>query len=139
MANDTECKRALVFIPTGQYNTISNQVIFSDYMERYGFEEYKMKRDYSFDKVVNILRRYDFKDGCVFFSFDDIAPSYMTKRILLTLAIKKEINLREMNSGLCLYNDREIDINTIYFFLRGNFPTNSTTRKGFKKIVSKFL
>ena len=139
MANDTECKRALVFIPTGQYNTISNQVIFSDYMERYGFEEYKMKRDYSFDKVVNILRRYDFKDGCVFFSFDDIAPSYMTKRILLTIALKKEINLREINSGLCLYNDGEIDINTIYFFLRGNFPTNSTTRKGFKKILSKFL
>ena len=138
MANDTECKRALVFIPTGQYNTISNQVIFSDFMEEYGFEEYKMKREYSFDKVVNILRKYDFKD-VVFFSFDDIAPSYITKRILLTLAIKKEINLREMNSGLCLFNDGEIDVNTIYFFLRGNFPTNSTTRKGFKKIVSKFL
>jgi hypothetical protein len=108
-------------------------------MERYGFEEYKMKRDYSFDKVVNILRRYDFKDGCVFFSFDDIAPSYMTKRILLTLAIKKEINLREINSGLSLYNDGEIDINTIYFFLRGNFPSNSKTRTGFKKIISNFL
>jgi hypothetical protein len=138
MANNTESKRALVFIPTGQYNTISNQVIFSDFMEEYGFEEYKMKREYSFDKVVNILRKYDFKD-VVFFSFDDIAPSYMTKRILLTIALKKEINLREINSGLCLYNYGEIDINTIYFFLRGNFPTNSTTRKGFKKILSKFL
>ena len=137
MANDTECKRVLVFIPTGQYNTISNQVIFSDYMEQYGFDEYKMKREYSFDKVVNILRRYDFKD-VVFFSFDDIAPSYMTKRILLTIALKKEINLREINSGLCLYNDGEIDINTIYFFLRGSFPTNSTTRKGFKKLLSKY-
>jgi hypothetical protein len=138
MLNDTESKPALVFIPTGHYNTISNQVIFSDYMEQYGFDEYKMKREYSFDKVMIILRKYDFKD-VVFFSFDDIAPSYMTKRILLTIALKQEINLREINSGLCLYNDGEIDINTIYFFLRGNFPTNSTTRNGFKKILSKFL
>jgi hypothetical protein len=138
MLKDTESKPALVFIPTGHYNTISNQVIFSDYMEQYGFDEYKMKREYSFDKVMIILRKYDFKD-VVFFSFDDIAPSYMTKRILLTIALKQEINLREINSGLCLYNDGEIDINTIYFFLRGNFPTNSTTRNGFKKILSKFL
>jgi hypothetical protein len=138
MDNNTESKPALVFIPMGQYNTISNQVIFSDYMEQYGFEEYKMKREYSFDKVANILRRYDFKD-VVFFSFDDIAPSYMTKRILLKIAFKKEINLREINSGLCLYNEGEIDINTIYFFLRGNFPTNSKTRSGLKKMLSKFL
>ena len=138
MDNNTESKPALVFIPKGEYNSISHKILFSDAMERWGFDMYKMKREYSFPVIVKLFNNYNFSD-IVFFSFEDIGNSYMTKRILLTIALKKEINLREMNSGLCLYNNGEIDINTIYFFLRGNFPTNSKTRTGFKKIVSKFL
>ena len=138
MDNNTESKPALVFIPKGEYNSIFHKILFSDAMERWGFDMYKMKREYSFPVIVKLFNNYNFSD-IVFFSFEDIGNSYMTKRILLTLAIKKGINLREMNSGLCLYNNGEIDINTIYFFLRGNFPSNSKTRTGFKKIISKFL
>ncbi len=104
MAKDTESKPALVFIPKGEYNSISHKILFSDAIERWGFDMYKMKREYSFPVIVKLFNNYDFSN-IVFFSFEDLADSYMTKRILLTIALKKEINLREMNSGLSLYNE----------------------------------
>jgi hypothetical protein len=136
MENNTESKPVLVFIPSGEYNTISHKIIFYDFLERYNFEVFKLKREYSFMQVIKILRKYNFENVIVF-NFDDIAPTYLLKKVLINTAIKRGTNILEMNSGLTLFTNDKPDISTIQWFVCRGEHSKSVVRKFFKRLNEK--
>ena len=136
MENNTECKPVLVFIPSGAYNTISHKILFYDFLERMNFSEFKLKREFTFIKVIKILRKYDFRTIIVF-NVDDLSPTYLLKKILIKLCLKKGINILEINSGLSLFSNSKPDFSTIqYLICRGEY-SRLAAKKFFKKIYEK--
>jgi len=136
MENNTESKPVLVFIPSGEYNTLSHKILFFDFLERYNFEIFKLKREYSFMKVIKILRKYKF-DNVIVFDIDDIAPNYLQKKVLINTSIKRGVNIMEINSGLTLFTNEKPDFSAIQWFMCRSEHSKFVVRKFFKRLYEK--
>jgi len=123
MDSDTT-QLVLAFIPSGCYNSITHRTKFLNFLQdRFGDDNnFKLRREYSYDKVLILLEKYNF-ENVVVFNFDDLATKYRFKKELIKVSIKKKVNIMEINSGLSTFLENGIpDFNSIsYFLFRGDY------------------
>jgi len=138
MDSDTT-QPVLAFIPSGCYNSITHRTKFLNFLQdRFGDDNnFKLRREYSYDKVLILLEKYNF-ENVVVFNFDDLATKYRFKKELIKVSLKKSISISEINSGLSTMDNGKPDFNSIsYFLFRGDYDRKNAIkylRKLSKKI-----
>ena len=124
ISDTTIIKPVLAFIPKNKYNSISDKNRFRSFLElTLGDEYFTLKRDYTFCDVIKILKKDKFDQAAAFDLDLDISSTFMQKKELIDLSIKKKVRIYEINTGLSTLNDDGTpDLNSIqYFILRGNY------------------